>query len=82
MLDGIRQALDLVDALRRDLDRLDVLVAALVATHGADVDGPAVGEIEDRVGDRQTADLPTALPVRHRLFQTPVADVIADSGSS
>lgn len=73
MLDGIRQALDLV----RDFDRLDVLVATLTSAHGGDVDRPSVGEIEDRVGDRQTADLPTALPVLHRLFQTSVVDVIA-----
>lgn len=46
MLDGIRQMLDLVDALRRYLHRLDVLNAALVPTHRADEDRPAVGEIE------------------------------------
>ena len=34
MLDGISQALDLVDALGRDLHRLDVLGTALVATRG------------------------------------------------
>lgn len=67
MLDGICQALDFVDALGRDLDRLDLLAAALIATHGADVDRPAVGEFEDCVGDRQTADLPAALPFRHDL---------------
>ncbi|MNM61481.1 hypothetical protein D3C81_727820 [compost metagenome] len=67
MLDGIRQALDLVDAIRRYLYRLDVLTAALVSTHGADVDRPAIGEVENRVGDRQTPDLSAALPVRHDL---------------
>ena len=67
MLDGIRQALDLIGALGRYLHRLDVLVATLASAHGADVNRPAVGEIENGVGDRQAADLPTALPVRHDL---------------
>jgi hypothetical protein len=67
MLDGIRQALHFVDALRRYLHRLHVLNTALVSTHGADVDRPAVGEIEQSVGDRQAPDLPAVLPVRHDL---------------
>src|SRR3546814_5629908 len=64
---GICQALDFVDAIRRYLDRLDVRNATLVATLYADVNRPAVGEIEDRVGNRQAADLPAALPVHHDL---------------
>ena len=67
VLDGIRQALDLVDALGRDLHGLHVLSAALVSTHGADVDRPSIGEVENRVGDRQTPDLSAALPVRRDL---------------
>ena len=72
MLGGIGQALDLVDALGRDLDRLDVLGAVFVSTHGGDVDRPAVGEIEDRVGYRRAADLPSAFPVRNDLGATGV----------
>lgn len=67
MLDGIRQALDFVDALWRYLHGLDVLDAALVSTHGAEVDRPVVGEVEQRVGDGQAPDLPAAFPVRHNL---------------
>lgn len=57
-------ALHLAADLERGLDRLEVLRAAVVSTHGGDVDRSSVGEIEDRIGDRQTADLPAALPVR------------------
>lgn len=66
-LDDIGQALHLAADLERDLDRLEVLRAAVVSTHGGDIDRLAVGEVEDRIGDRQTADLPATLPVRHDL---------------
>lgn len=48
MLDGIGQALYFVDALRRDLDRFEVLGGALVATQGADDPVKAVAELNNQ----------------------------------
>ena len=61
------RAHDLVDALWRYLHRLDVLNSAFVSTHGAEVDRPVVGEVEQGVGDGQAPDLSAAFPVRHDL---------------
>lgn len=67
MLDGIGKALDLVDALWRYLHRLDVLNAAPISTHGAEVDRPAVGDATHRLTNLPGSDVLQRLVIDHVL---------------
>jgi hypothetical protein len=77
-LNYVSQLAGEVDALRRRLDALDVALAELVDTQGADVDAPVVGEVAHRVDHRAGLDQRAGSPV-HQVLRACRIDV--DHGS-
>ncbi len=68
MLEHIRKPFHHVDAIRRDVDGLDVLGTILPNADAGDVDRPAVGYIAQGVGNRSRQNLLPILPIDHYLY--------------